>query len=220
MKKKILVINDDDGIRDVTKMILEAKGYELSEAVNGRLGIAQTLAFKPDLILLDIMMPEMDGFEACEKLKADPATRDVPILFFSSLTNPKDKIRGLELGAVDFINSIVDQGELLARVQTHLEIQALARELKQTNEQLMLNQKALDDNLQAAAIIQKSFLPPSTLQINGLQIASFWQPANPLGGDIFNVIQTGNDKVIIYMVDVSGHDVPSALVTVSVSSTL
>lgn len=220
MTAKILVINDDESIRDVTKMILEAKGYELFEAVNGLEGVAKALEIKPDLILLDIMMPEMNGYEACEKLKLDPTTRDTPILFFSSLTGVKDKIRGLELGAVDFINNIVDQGELLARVETHLKLQSLTYALKKSNEQLMEKQQALDDDLSAAAIIQHSFLPPSNLQTNDLQVASFWHPKNPLGGDIFNVIQHGKSEIILYMVDVSGHDVPSALVTVSVSQYL
>lgn len=77
MKEKVLVINDDDGIRDVTTMVLQAHGYQLSEAINGRLGVEKALTFKPDLILLDIMMPEMNGFEACQKLKEDPTTREV-----------------------------------------------------------------------------------------------------------------------------------------------
>lgn len=220
MKEKILVINDDEAIRDITKLILENKGYQLSEAENGRLGIVQAIAFQPDLILLDIMMPEMDGFETCQKLKADPTTQDIPVLFFSSLTDPKDKIRGLELGAVDFINNIVDKGELLARVQTHLKIQALTRELQKSNEELIYKQKALDADLNAAATIQRSFLSPTNLKIGGLHMASFWYPMHPLGGDIFNVIENNSDQTIIYMVDVSGHDVPSALVTISISQYL
>lgn len=220
MKEKILVINDDESTRDVIKLILESNGYELSEATNGKEGIAEALKIKPDLILLDIMMPEMNGFEACEKLKADPLTTDIPILFFSSLTNPKDKIKGLELGAVDFINNVIDQGELIARVQTHLKIQALTHALKQSNDELIQKQKALDEDLSAAAAIQQSFLPPPGLQTSGLRTASFWYPANPLGGDIFNIIQRKDDETIFYMVDVSGHDVPSALVTISVSQFL
>jgi CheY-like chemotaxis protein len=84
MKEKILIVNDDDAIRDITKMILEAKGYELAEAVNGRLALAEAASFKPDLILLDIMMPEMDGFEACQRLKENVEMSETPILFFSS----------------------------------------------------------------------------------------------------------------------------------------
>lgn len=220
MKEKILVINDDDGIREMTQLILQAKGYEIIEANNGRVGIEQAIQQKPDLILLDIIMPEMDGYETCQKLKALSTTKDIPILFFSSLTNPKDKIKGLEFGAVDFINNVVDQGELLARVQTHLHIQSLTRSLLNSNEQLTQKQKKIDEDLYAAAMIQRSFLPTTNFKIPNLQLAYVWLPGNLIGGDIFNAIQQGHDKVIIYMIDVSGHDVPSALVTVSVSQYL
>ena len=220
MKEKILVINDDESIRELTRHILEAKGYETFEACNGIVGIENAISHTPDLILLDIMMPDMDGYETCKRLKSSPITKDIPILFFSSLTNSKDKIKGLELGAVDFINNVADKGELIARVQTHLKIQTLTRSLMDSNAQLIQKQKNLDDNLHAAAIIQRSFLPPGNLKMPGVNQASIWLPANPLGGDIFNAIECENDQIIFYMVDVSGHDVPSALVTVSVSQYL
>lgn len=220
MKEKILVINDDDGIREMCQLILQSKGYETFEACDGAAGLQEAAKRKPDLILLDIMMPVMDGYETCQKLKAMSETKDIPILFFSSLTNPQNKIKGLELGAVDFINNVVDQGELLARVQTHLQIQSLTRSLRDSNLELTKKQKNLDDDLNAAAMIQRSFLLPSTMAIPHVQVASTWVPANLLGGDIFNVIRDGSDKIIFYVVDVSGHDVPSALVTVSVSQYL
>lgn len=220
MKEKILVINDEEEIRELTQTVLKTKGYETFEANSGTTGIEQALHHKPDLILLDIIMPNMDGYETCQKLKASPITKDIPILFFSSLTSPKDKIKGLELGAVDFINNIADRGEMLARVQTHLHIQSLTQTLKDSNAKLIQKQKNLDDDLHAAAMIQRSFLPPTNFKIPSLQLASIWLPANLLGGDIFNIIKCNQDKVIFYMVDVSGHDVPSALVTVSISQYL
>lgn len=217
MKEKILVVNDNDDIRDLVHITLETHGYEVVEANNGKVGIEQATKHKPDLILLDIMMPEMDGYETCGILKSQENTKNIPVLFFSSLISPQNKIKGLELGAVDFINDIVDLGELLARIKTHLQIQSLTSALRHSNEQLSLKQKALDDDLYAAALIQRSFLPPTNLHIKGLQLASAWIPAHTLGGDIFNMLLCGEDKVIFYMVDVSGHDVPSALVTISVS---
>lgn len=89
-------------------------------------------------------------------------------------------------------------------------------ELRLKNAMLLQHQKDLNDNLNAASVIQKSFLPPPLLQHDGFQIASFWQPAHILGGDIFNIIK-GKENIIFYMIDVCGHDVPSALVTVSIS---
>lgn len=121
---------------------------------------------------------------------------------------------------MDFINNVADQGELIARVQTHLNIRSLTQSLKKSNEELITKQKNLDNDLHAAAMIQRSFLPSPNFKISNLNFASLWLPANPLGGDIFNTIECDPNKIICYMIDVSGHDVPSALVTVSVSQYL
>lgn len=217
MKEKILIINDDEDTTEMIKIVLKSKDYETYTAKNGRNGIEQAIQNKPDLILLDIMMPELNGYEVCEKLKSNPQTKEIPVIFLSSLTSSADKVRGLQLGAVDFINSVVDQGELLARVQTHLKLKSLTQELVLTNKKLVEKQKSLDEDLKAAAVIQRSFLPSENLKISNIEHSSAWIPVNPLGGDIYNVIQQGGGKVIFYMIDVSGHDVPSALVTVSVS---
>jgi sigma-B regulation protein RsbU (phosphoserine phosphatase) len=220
MKEKILIVNDDEGVREIIQCILQNKGYATCEGFDGPHGIQQAILEQPDLILLDIMMPGMNGYEACQKLKAEEHTKDIPIIFLSSLTSSKDKIRGLELGAVDYIDNVMDHGELLARVQTQLQIKALAQALRNSNKELMLKQKSLEDDLQAASIIQGSFLPQADLKIGNCKSAFLWLPANKLGGDIFNVLDCGEGKVILYMIDVSGHDVPSALVTISVSQFL
>lgn len=220
MKEKILIVNDDEGVREIIQCILQNKGYATCEGFDGPHGIQQALSEQPDLILLDIMMPGMNGYEACQKLKAEEHTKDIPIIFLSSLTSSKDKIHGLELGAVDYIDNVMDHGELLARVQTQLQIRALTQALRLSNKELMLKQKSLEDDLQAASIIQKSFLPQADLKIGNCKLAFLWLPANKLGGDIFNALDYGEGKVILYMIDVSGHDVPSALVTISVSQFL
>lgn len=211
--EKILIIDDDDAIRERTFFMLESKGFEILEANSGISGIELAKTHHPDLILLDIVMPEIDGFETCKRLKDSLKTSDIPIIFMSSLTDPHDKIKGLELGAVDYINNVIDQGELLARVETHLHIKAVTQEL-------MKREQLLSSDLHAAANIQKSFLPPNHMQIGNLQLASLWKPLNPLGGDIFNIIPCDQSKLALYMIDVSGHDMPSALVTISVSQYL
>lgn len=217
MKEKILVINDDDDIRMLAHIVLDTNGYEVFEASSGLAGIEQAIQHQPDLILLDIVMPQLDGYETCRALKSSDSTKNIPVIFFSSLINPQDKIKGLELGAVDFINNVVDQGELLARLRTHLKVQSLTNDLMISNEELIRKQSALDDDLNAAALIQRSFLPPANLQLKNLELASLWMPANTIGGDIFNILRCGQEKFIAYMADVSGHDVPSALVTMSLS---
>lgn len=220
MKEKVLIINDDDGIRALTTLLLEEQGFEAYEANGGKKGIEKALQVNPDLILLDIMMPEMDGYETCAALKRDSATQNIPVIFLSSLTNPKDKIKGLEIGGVDFVNNVIDKGELLARVNNQLKIKSLTQALRNSNEQLLLKQESLDKDLSAASIIQHSFLPSQTFKSPHVDVAWIWTPRDRLGGDIFNIMPYGDSKLVFYMVDVSGHDVPSALVTISVSQFL
>lgn len=217
MSEKILVINDEEPVRELISYFLQQKGYEVIEASSGPEGIELSATNHPDLILLDIVMPGMDGFEACIKLKQNPKTKDIPVIFLSSLIETKHKIKGLEIGAVDYITRVSDQGELLARVQTHLKIRALTKELIDRNQELVQKQQYLDEDLKAAAAIQHSLLPPEQLTLPNLDIAWMCQSCDLVGGDIFNLIHIDEQHLAFYILDVSGHGVPSAMVTVSVS---
>jgi DNA-binding NtrC family response regulator len=133
---QILLVDDNSINLQVLYQTLEGNGYRLLAARSGRdaIGIAQRAL--PDLILLDVMMPEMDGFETCRRLKADPSTRDCAIIFLSALTESSEKVLGLELGAVDFVNKPFQAEEVLARVRTHLTIRDLQKQLRRRNEEL------------------------------------------------------------------------------------
>ena len=127
---QILLVDDNATNLQVLYQTLDGHGYRLLAARSGKdaLSIAQRAV--PDLILLDVMMPEMDGFETCARLKADARTRDAAIIFLSALTDASDKVRGLELGAVDFVNKPFQAEEVLARVRTHLTIRDLQKQLR------------------------------------------------------------------------------------------
>jgi sigma-B regulation protein RsbU (phosphoserine phosphatase) len=219
-KKKILIVNDDEGLREIFRLYLELKGFEIYEAEDGYKGIEQAMQVQPDLILLDVMMPGIDGYEVCRKLKADEKTNQIPIIFLSSLLNSSDKVKGLECGGVDFITNTADQAEILARVETHLKIRALTQEIIANNQELLLKQKALNENLQAAASIQQSLLPTKQSPLPNMKTAWACQPSEFIGGDIFNFIQLDKEHIAFYVLDVSGHGVPSAMVTVSISQYL
>jgi DNA-binding NtrC family response regulator len=133
---QILLVDDNPTNLQVLYQTLEGKGYRLLAARSGRDAIAIAQRVKPDLILLDVMMPQMDGFATCARLKADAATQESPVIFLSALTNAADKVRGLELGAVDFVNKPFQAEEILARVKTHLTIRDLQTRLRKQNEEL------------------------------------------------------------------------------------
>jgi diguanylate cyclase (GGDEF)-like protein len=126
----ILVIDDNVTNLKVASAHLQAANYEVLTARDGLSGIERIKFAQPDLILLDVQMPGIDGFETCRRLKTDPATAAIPVIFTTVLTNVEDKVRGFTSGAVDYIPKPFQVEELLARVNTHLTIYRLQRELQ------------------------------------------------------------------------------------------
>ncbi len=135
MPSRILVIEDEPANIQTLSTILKERGYNINIATNGRQGLEVLERIRPDLILLDIMMPEMDGFETCRRIKASTAWREIPIIFLTAKADTADIVRGFELGAVDYVAKPFNAHELLARVNTHLTLDYLHRE----NERLLLN---------------------------------------------------------------------------------
>ena len=133
---QILLVDDNSTNLQVLYQTLEGHGYRLLAARSGKDAISIAQRVIPDLILLDVMMPDMDGFETCSRLKAHSVTRDCAVIFLSALTEPSEKVRGLELGAVDFVNKPFQAEEVLARVRTHLTIRDLQKHLRSRNEEL------------------------------------------------------------------------------------
>ena len=127
----ILVVDDSPVNLRLVVRTLEGRGYRLLAAKNGRAALDIARRVRPDLILLDVMMPELDGFEVCRALKSDPSTRDSIVVFLSALGEVTDKVTGLELGASDYITKPIQPEEVIARVANHVARQQLEREVRQ-----------------------------------------------------------------------------------------
>jgi signal transduction histidine kinase len=132
----ILIVDDQPANLQLLQRLLADQGHHVRAARSGPRALAAVAAARPDLILLDIMMPEMDGYAVCRQLQADPRTRDIPVLFLSALSDADDKLLGFAAGAVDYITKPFHAGEVLARVRTHLALRALQRELATVNREL------------------------------------------------------------------------------------
>ncbi len=131
MPETILIVDDTPANLGVLVETLGAAGYQLMVAEDGEEALAQTEQTQPDLILLDLMMPGIDGFETCRRLKARPATADVPVLFMTALSELSDKVRAFAAGGVDYITKPIEHEEALARVRTHLAMRRLRRDLQE-----------------------------------------------------------------------------------------
>ena len=217
MPEKILVVDDNVVNRRLLFNILKKEGYELLEASDGEEAIEVAVQGQPDLILLDIMMPKKDGYEVCRELKSDERFAAVPIIFLSAKAETEDKIKGLELGGADYVTKPFDRGEVVARCHAQLKIRDLTKRLTLANRDLLEKQRLIDEDLKAAAEIQRSLLPQEYPNVDIMDVAWKFMPCQSIGGDIFNLIRLDEDNWGIYMVDVSGHGVPSALVAVSVT---
>ncbi len=143
---RILIVDDTEPNLALLEGILAPKGYEIAKATNGKEAIERAKEFSPHIILLDVLMPVMDGFEACEKLKSDAETRLIPIVMLTALNSVEDKVRGLEAGADDFIMKPFQKVELLARVKSLVRVKGLFDELENAQNVLFSLALALDFN--------------------------------------------------------------------------
>jgi light-regulated signal transduction histidine kinase (bacteriophytochrome) len=147
IKGDILIVDDQPNNLRLLSTLLTTQGYSVRKAINGQMAVLSVLTEMPDLILLDIRMPDMDGYEVCLELKSNPNTQHIPIIFISALDEVLDKVKAFSIGAVDYITKPFQSAEVLARVENQLSIQRLQKELKQRNAELeSVNQELLRSN--------------------------------------------------------------------------
>ncbi len=204
-QKLILIVDDTPLNIGVISGALK-DSYKTKVATNGEKALALASAEeKPDLILLDIMMPGMDGYEVCSRLKADPATSEIPVIFLTGQTSAEDETRGFEVGAVDYVHKPFSPAVVKARVRSHIL-------LREARAQLAAQLQALNTELEMARQIQLSILPHSIPKLAGLDIAAHYLPMTSVAGDFYDFIQIDDKHIGILIADVSGHGLPSALI--------
>lgn len=220
MTESILVVDDDAFNREYLRILLEAGGFSVLEASDGFAALAMLQDTVPDLVLLDVVMPGLDGIAVCRKIKEDARFTDIPVIFLSSRAETQDKIIGLETGASDYIPKPFDAAEILARVRVHLNLQRVTRQLRLVNQELVFKQQRIDADLVAAERIQRSLLPRGNPAPGIVDVAWKFRPNHLVGGDIFNMARLDARHLAFYILDVSGHGVHSALIAVSAFQSL
>jgi phosphoserine phosphatase RsbU/P len=205
-KKIVLLVDDAPANIQVVNSILK-DSYRIRVATNGAKALELAKGTPaPDLILLDIVMPEMDGYEVCSRLKAAPETRDIPVIFLTGKTETDDETKGFEFGAVDYIHKPFSPPIVKARVHTHLVLRGI-------REQLAQQLQAIRSELDTARQIQLSILPREIPKFAGLDVAARYVPMSSVAGDFYDFITVDEKRLGILVADVSGHGMPAALIS-------
>ena len=165
----ILIVDDMPVNLAVLVDYLEEYGFNIRIARRGETALQRVQYDAPNLILLDVLLPGMDGFETCRRLKANAATAEIPVIFMTSLASAEDKIKGFEVGAVDYVTKPLQQAEVLARITTHLRLRKVAQELQAQNVQLERSSKVEKERLFAAVRQQRTQLRALTSQLTEVQ---------------------------------------------------
>jgi serine phosphatase RsbU (regulator of sigma subunit) len=200
---RVLIVDDVKANVDV---LVQALGdeYKLSVALNGESALRSAEKNPPDLVLLDIVMPGMDGYEVCRRLRASRQLNEVPVMFLSSLEDVLNKTRGFEAGGNDYLTKPFEALEVKARVRSLLKAKAYSDAVKEK----------LANELRIAREIQLGILPQDISGCKagtGLDIHALLEPAQEVGGDLYEVLRSGEDRVVVVVGDVSGKGIPAAL---------
>jgi sigma-B regulation protein RsbU (phosphoserine phosphatase) len=215
----LLIADDDASNREMLARRLQRQGYRVSLANSGLDVLRMARAQKFDLVLLDMIMPGLDGYQVLTRMKSDPALSDIPIIIISSLDQENNVARCIEAGAEDYVGKPFNSIFLRARIGACLERKRLRDQERQTFEALKRSQKILCDELAEAAAYVRSLLPPA-LEKGPVRAAWRFFPSTQLGGDAFGYHWLDDQRFAVFVLDVCGHGVGAALLSVSVMNVL
>ena len=200
----ILIVDDEPFNVDFLEQELEDLGYLTISASNGLDALQMTEEQSPDLILLDIMMPGIDGFEVLTRLKADDGSRHIPVIIISAMSDMGSIVRGIQMGAEDYLPKPFDEVLLRARISSALEKKQL-RDLEQAY------LRSLEKELEIGHQIQSGFLPAELPVKAGWDLNAYFQPAREVAGDFYDVFELSDGKLVITLGDVADKGVGAAL---------
>ncbi|RLE15983.1 MAG: hypothetical protein DRJ14_09365 [Acidobacteria bacterium] len=212
-KGLILIVDDEVRITDILNLYLKKEGYRTLTAGDGLQALSAMAETTPDLIISDLMMPNMDGIEFCKEVKTRPEFSNPYFIMLTAKATVDSKVEGLKIGADDYITKPFNVKELVARVNSAMRIKALQNEIVEKNVELERYKAAMENELQLAARFQESLIPPDGDISAGIRLTSIYQPTIHIGGDIFDVRHAGDGKIVFFVADVTGHGIVAAVIS-------
>ncbi|GAB4426225.1 MAG: hypothetical protein Fur0044_24260 [Anaerolineae bacterium] len=216
----LLVVDDNEMNRDMLSRRLLRQGHQVEMATNGREALAMIESHTFDLVLLDIMMPEMNGYEVLEYVKSDPLLRHIPVIMITAVDEIESVVRCIELGADDYLPKPFNPILLKARINASLEKKRLRDQQVAYTHQLDLENRRKSDELEQARQIQLSMLPTAPPVIPYLEIAAQQKTASEVGGDYYDFFPQPNGKLFVAIGDATGHGVGSGLMVAMTKASL
>ena len=207
----ILIVDDNPTNVEIFQTRLAANNYNIITAMDGEAGLRMARDHLPDLILLDIMMPKLDGISVCRRIKSDPYLPFMPIIMVTAKAESKDIVAGLEAGGDEYLTKPVDHRALVSRIRSMLRIKELHDKVHEQSAQLKFQ-------LETATKIQSLFWPKMPELKGGSHIWGISVPAAYVGGDFYDVIPLSDGSVLAYVADVSDKGVPAALIMAALST--
>ena len=224
---RILVADDDRIVRTMLNKVLRDWGHTVQLAEDGLEAWNYIKDHRLDFVISDWLMPNMNGVELCHKIRELDSRAYVYTILLTSKTENADLVTAFDAGADDFVSKPVNFDVLRARIAAGERIIRLEQDLAARNEKLRESNQKLEEarteiqrDLEAGAALQRSLLPPPSQQIGDYRVEWIYKPHSVVSGDILNVVQMDDDHLSFYLLDVSGHGVPSALLTVTVNKML
>ncbi len=223
----VLVVDDDENNRDLLTRRLRKLGYRVVMAADGAAALDTVERLALDVVLLDVMMPGLDGFEVLRRIRATRPATDLPVIMATAKDHSEDVVHALGLGANDYVTKPLDFPVVAARIQTQVslkraveQVRQLERRLADRNRELEGSNARMTRDLRAAARIQEALLPRASPDVPGLNFAWSFRPCEELAGDGLSAIKLDERRAALYVLDVSGHGVASSLMSVSLGRLL
>jgi sigma-B regulation protein RsbU (phosphoserine phosphatase) len=202
--EEILIVDDTPANLRLLSQMLTSQGYSIRAVNSGARALESVRASIPSLILLDIRMPDMDGYEVCNELKDNERTRDIPVIFISALNEIEDKVKAFKLGGVDYITKPFRLEEVLARTETHLALRYLQKQLQDAIDKF-------ERELHMAGKLQASFLPQKLPVLPDWELAAKLVPARETSGDFYDAFPFPDGRLGFFIADVVDKGVEAAL---------